>query len=157
MLRQPDRISMPVWQALASTTPDRALAELRRPRPLGSVLGEIMRTFPFNRSFQEFEKMGIEATTDMRFVGQEFDFHRHARLRSAKKESWAKHAAGRQLIHDGHAATSRRKSAGKEIGLNFDRRLVFAAQTFKSARDEFADFVFAGDANQLWGVEFRKV
>jgi hypothetical protein len=121
------------------------------------VLGEITRTFAFDRSFQEFEKMGIEATTDMRFVGQEFDFHGHARLRSAKKESWAKHAAGGQLINDGHAAPSRCKSAGNKIGLNFDRRPIFAAQTFESARDEFADFVFAGDANQLWGIEFCKV
>ncbi len=33
---------MPVWRALGSDTPDRALAELRQPRPFGSVLGGIM-------------------------------------------------------------------------------------------------------------------
>jgi len=33
---------MPIWRALASRNPDRALAELRQPRPLGSVLGEIL-------------------------------------------------------------------------------------------------------------------
>jgi integrase/recombinase XerD len=32
----------PVWRALASDTPDRALAELHQPRPFGSVLGGIM-------------------------------------------------------------------------------------------------------------------
>lgn len=32
----------PVWRALASDTPDRTLAELRQPRPFGSVLGGIM-------------------------------------------------------------------------------------------------------------------
>lgn len=32
----------PVWRALSSDTPDRALAELRQPTPFGSVLGGIM-------------------------------------------------------------------------------------------------------------------
>lgn len=32
----------PVWRALASSCPDRALAELRQPKPFGSVLGEMM-------------------------------------------------------------------------------------------------------------------
>ncbi|MBT1159835.1 tyrosine-type recombinase/integrase [Aminobacter anthyllidis] len=32
----------PVWRALASDTPDRALAELRQPRPFGTVLGGMM-------------------------------------------------------------------------------------------------------------------
>ena len=32
----------PVWQALASDIPDRALAELRQPKPFGSVLGGLM-------------------------------------------------------------------------------------------------------------------
>lgn len=32
----------PVWRALASDSPDRALAELRQPRPFGSVLGGMM-------------------------------------------------------------------------------------------------------------------
>jgi integrase/recombinase XerD len=35
--------SKPIWQALASPTPDLALAALRRPKPFGSVLGEVMR------------------------------------------------------------------------------------------------------------------
>jgi integrase/recombinase XerD len=35
--------SRPIWHALASPTPDQALAALRRPKPFGSVLGEIMR------------------------------------------------------------------------------------------------------------------
>ncbi|MGP0059955.1 MAG: tyrosine-type recombinase/integrase [Beijerinckiaceae bacterium] len=35
--------SRPIWQALASSMPDQALAALRRPKPFGSVLGEIMR------------------------------------------------------------------------------------------------------------------
>lgn len=34
--------SNPIWQALASPTPDQALAALRRPKPFGSVLGELM-------------------------------------------------------------------------------------------------------------------
>lgn len=33
---------MPIWRALASRDPERALAELRQPRPFGSVLGEMM-------------------------------------------------------------------------------------------------------------------
>ena len=33
---------MPVWRALASRDPEQALAELRQPRPFGSVLGEMM-------------------------------------------------------------------------------------------------------------------
>jgi integrase/recombinase XerD len=35
--------SRPIWQALVSPTPDQTLAALRRPKPFGSVLGEIMR------------------------------------------------------------------------------------------------------------------
>jgi integrase/recombinase XerD len=35
--------SRPIWQALASPILDQALAALRRPKPFGSVLGEIMR------------------------------------------------------------------------------------------------------------------
>lgn len=34
--------SKPVWRALASNSPDRALAELRQLKPFGSVLGEMM-------------------------------------------------------------------------------------------------------------------
>jgi len=33
----------PIWRALASRNPDRALAALSRPKPFGSVLGDIMR------------------------------------------------------------------------------------------------------------------
>lgn len=33
---------MPVWRALASRNPEKALAELRQPRPFGSVLGEVL-------------------------------------------------------------------------------------------------------------------
>ncbi|MCF8710428.1 tyrosine-type recombinase/integrase, partial [Rhizorhapis sp. SPR117] len=33
---------MPIWRALASRDPEQALAELRQPRPFGSVLGEMM-------------------------------------------------------------------------------------------------------------------
>ncbi|WP_292386880.1 hypothetical protein [Mesorhizobium sp.] len=32
--------SMPIWRALASRDPEQALAELRQPRPFGSVLGK---------------------------------------------------------------------------------------------------------------------
>ena len=32
----------PIWRALASSRPDRALPQLRQPKPFGSVLGEIM-------------------------------------------------------------------------------------------------------------------
>ena len=35
--------SRPIWQALASSMPDQALAALRRPKPFGSVLGELLR------------------------------------------------------------------------------------------------------------------
>jgi len=35
----------PVWRALASDSPDRALAELRQPRPFGSVLGGMMAEY----------------------------------------------------------------------------------------------------------------
>jgi integrase len=33
---------MPIWRALASRDPEQALAKLRRPKPFGSVLGEMM-------------------------------------------------------------------------------------------------------------------
>lgn len=33
---------MPIWRALASQDPEAALVELRRPRPFGSVLGEVL-------------------------------------------------------------------------------------------------------------------
>jgi len=33
---------MPIWRALASRDPEQALAELRQPKPFGSVLGEMM-------------------------------------------------------------------------------------------------------------------
>jgi integrase/recombinase XerD len=35
--------SRPIWKALASPMPNQALAALRRPKPFGSVLGEVMR------------------------------------------------------------------------------------------------------------------
>lgn len=35
--------SRPIWQALASPAPDKALAALRRAKPFGSVLGDFMR------------------------------------------------------------------------------------------------------------------
>jgi len=35
--------SRPIWQALASSMPDQAFAALRRPKPFGSVLGELLR------------------------------------------------------------------------------------------------------------------
>jgi integrase len=35
--------SRPIWQALASRKPNQALTALRRPKPFGSVLGQIMR------------------------------------------------------------------------------------------------------------------
>ncbi|HYH37644.1 MAG TPA: site-specific integrase, partial [Azospirillum sp.] len=35
--------SQPIWRALASPDPDRALAALHQPRPFGSVLGGLMR------------------------------------------------------------------------------------------------------------------
>lgn len=45
----------PIWRALASPNPDEALAELHRPAPYGSVLGEFMRdhvTLMRNRGYQ---------------------------------------------------------------------------------------------------------
>lgn len=45
----------PIWRALASRDPDAALAELHRPAPYGSVLGEFMRdhvTLMRNRGYQ---------------------------------------------------------------------------------------------------------
>jgi integrase len=47
--------SRPIWRALASSMPDQALAALRRPKPYGSVLGEIMRdrvTLMRNRGYR---------------------------------------------------------------------------------------------------------
>ena len=35
--------SRPIWQALASSMPDQALVALRRPKPFGSVLGDLLR------------------------------------------------------------------------------------------------------------------
>jgi len=45
----------PIWRALASPNPDKALAALRRPAPFGSVLGEFMRDHVMlmrNRGYQ---------------------------------------------------------------------------------------------------------
>lgn len=45
----------PIWRALASPNPDEALADLHRPAPYGSVLGEFMRdhvTLMRNRGYQ---------------------------------------------------------------------------------------------------------
>jgi len=50
--------SRPIWQALASRKPDQALAALRRPKPFGSVLGEIMR-----EHVERMRKRGYRYTT----------------------------------------------------------------------------------------------
>ena len=50
--------SRPIWQALASRKPDRALAVLRRPKPFGSVLGDIMR-----EHVERMRKRGYRFTT----------------------------------------------------------------------------------------------
>ena len=50
--------SRPVWKALASRKPDQALAGLRRPKPFGSVLGEIMR-----EHVERMRKRGYRYTT----------------------------------------------------------------------------------------------
>jgi integrase/recombinase XerD len=50
--------SRPIWQALASRKPDRALAALCRPKPFGSELGEIMR-----EHVERMRKRGYRYTT----------------------------------------------------------------------------------------------
>lgn len=50
--------SRPIWRALASRKPDQALAVLRRPKPFGSVLGEIMR-----EHVERMRKRGYRYTT----------------------------------------------------------------------------------------------
>jgi integrase/recombinase XerD len=50
--------SRPIWQALASRKPDQALAALRRPKPFGSVLGDIMR-----EHVERMRKRGYRFTT----------------------------------------------------------------------------------------------
>jgi len=50
--------SRPIWQALASRKPDQALEALRRPKPFGSVLGEIMR-----EHVERMRKRGYRYTT----------------------------------------------------------------------------------------------
>lgn len=48
----------PIWQALASPKPNQALAALRRPKPFGSVLGDIMR-----EHVERMRKRGYRYTT----------------------------------------------------------------------------------------------
>lgn len=50
--------SRPIWQALASRKPGRALEALRRPKPFGSVLGEVMR-----EHVERMQKRGYRYTT----------------------------------------------------------------------------------------------
>jgi integrase/recombinase XerD len=50
--------SRPIWQALASRKPDQALEALRRPKPFGSVLAEIMR-----EHVERMRKRGYRYTT----------------------------------------------------------------------------------------------
>ncbi|MFA5952202.1 MAG: tyrosine-type recombinase/integrase [Hyphomicrobium sp.] len=50
--------SQPIWKALASRKPDQALEALRRPKPFGSVLGEIMR-----EHVERMRKRGYRYTT----------------------------------------------------------------------------------------------
>ena len=91
--------SRPIWQALASRKPDRALAALRRPKPFGSVLGEMMR-----EHVERMRKRGYRYTTQAAW------FLRFDRFLQAHPEL-AKEPVTTMLEHWSAAKSSRNHAA----------------------------------------------
>ncbi len=82
--------SRPIWQALASRKPDQALEALRRPKPFGSVLGEIMR-----EHVERMRKRGYRDTTQAASFLR-FDWFLQANSELAKGRSQRCWNTGRQ-------------------------------------------------------------
>jgi integrase len=91
--------SRPIWQALASRKPDQALEALRRPKPFGSVLGEIMR-----EHVERMRKRGYRYTTQAAwFLRFDRFLQAHPELGSKPVQTVLEHWAAAKATHN-HAA-----------------------------------------------------
>ena len=91
--------SRPIWQALASRKPDQALAALRRPKPFGSVLGEIMR-----EHVERMRKRGYRYTTQAAwFLRFDRFLQAHPELAKEPATTMLEHWAAAKPTHH-HAA-----------------------------------------------------
>lgn len=91
--------SRPIWQALASRKPDRALAALRRPKPFGSVLGDIMR-----EHVERMRKRGYRYTTQAGwFLRFDRFLQAHPELAKEPVTTMLEHWSAAKLTHH-HAA-----------------------------------------------------
>jgi integrase len=91
--------SRPIWQALASRKPDQALAALRRPKPFGSVLGEIMREHA-----ERMRKRGYRYTTQAAwFLRFDRFLQAHPELAKESLTTMLEHWAAAKPTHQ-HAA-----------------------------------------------------
>ena len=89
----------PIWQALASRKPDQALAALRRPKPFGSVLGDIMR-----EHVERMRKRGYRYTTQAAwFLRFDRFLQAHPELASAPVRTMLDHWAAAKPTRN-HAA-----------------------------------------------------
>ncbi len=118
--------SRPIWQALASPMPEQALALLRRPKPFGSVLGEIMHDhvtrmrsrgyryttqaawfLRFDRFLQAHPELGSEPVTRML---EHWAAAKPTRHHAAECEK-LKHALTKALRHLDPSVPARRQDA----------------------------------------------
>ena len=135
--------SRPIWRALASRKPDQALEALRRPKPFGSVLGEIMREhvermrkrgyryvtqaawfLRFDRFLQVHPKLGSEpVTTMLEYWAAAKPTHQHA----AECERLT-HALAKALRHRDPSVPPRRLDARaqKEAARHFRRPHIYS-------------------------------
>jgi integrase len=134
--------SRPIWQALASPKSDRALGALRRPKPFGSELGEIMR-----EHVERMRKRGYRYTTQAAWFLR-FDRFLQAHAELAKEpmttmlEHWAaakssrnhaaeceklKHALTKALRHLDPSVPPRRREARlqKEAARHFRKPHIY--------------------------------
>jgi integrase len=91
--------SRPIWHALTSRKPDQALAALRRPKPFGSVLGEIMR-----EHVERMRKRGYRYTTQAAwFLRFDRFLQAHPELAKEPVTTMLEHWAAAKPTHQ-HAA-----------------------------------------------------
>ena len=135
--------SRPIWQALASPMPDQALAALRRPKPFGSVLGEIMCEhvermrcrgyryttqagwfLRFDRFLQAHPELGSEPVTVML---EHWSASKTSRNHAAECEK-LKHALTKALRHLDPSIPARRPDARsqKEAARHFRKPHIYS-------------------------------
>lgn len=103
--------SRPIWQALAWRKPDQALEALRRPKPFGSVLGEIMR-----EHVERMRKRGYRYTTQAAwFLRFDRFLQAHPELGSEPVTTVLEHWAAAKATRN-HAAECEKLERALKIG-----------------------------------------